>query len=114
MACGGAYVPCIYACQVRVTEGDSGLRCFVLGPYLERCLTPLCVDSTRALWASFCFRFVSQFNVVHIIDKQTGVHVQNDTHIGTHALSLPYRPSTNTHSKQSPEKGGGGTYPGLL
>ena len=27
-------------------------------------LTPLCVDSARALWASFCFRFLLQVNSV--------------------------------------------------
>ena len=27
--------------------------------YFERQLTPLCVDSARALWASFCLRFVT-------------------------------------------------------
>ena len=27
--------------------------------FFERLLTPLCVDSARALWVSFCFRFVT-------------------------------------------------------
>ena len=43
--------------QVRVTVGDSGLFCCVCVTSLKRYLTPMCVDSARALWASFCSRF---------------------------------------------------------
>ena len=39
-----------------VTVGDSGLRCCVCVMSLERKLTPLFVDSARALCASFCLR----------------------------------------------------------
>ena len=68
---GEVYVPSIYilwwslctlylhACQVRVTIGDSGLCCCGCVMYFERQWTPLRVDSACALWASFCFRFVS-------------------------------------------------------
>ena len=44
--------------KVRVTVGDSGLcYCYcTCVTYFEHQLTPLCVDSARALWASFCFR----------------------------------------------------------
>ena len=77
---GAVYVPCIYtntrwellwmylwcslctlylhACQVRVTVGDSDLCCCACVTYFECWLTPLSVDSARALWASFCFRFI--------------------------------------------------------
>ena len=48
----------LWGCQVRVTVGDSGLCCCVCLTSLKRWLTPLCVDSARALWASFCFRFL--------------------------------------------------------
>ena len=44
---------------MRVTVGNSGLCCCTCVTYFERLLTPLCVDSARALWVSFCFRFVS-------------------------------------------------------
>ena len=49
----------LHACQVRVTVGDSGLCCCSCVTCFERQLTPLCVDFARALWASFCFRFVT-------------------------------------------------------
>ena len=42
---------------MRVTVGDLGLCCCTCIMYFERWLTPLCVDSARELWASFCFRF---------------------------------------------------------
>ena len=48
----------LHACHVRVTVGDSGLCCCTCVTYLQPKLSPLCVDSARALWASFCFRFV--------------------------------------------------------
>ena len=48
----------LLACQVRVTVGNPGLRCCVCVTSFERWLTPLCVDSARALWASFCFIFI--------------------------------------------------------
>ena len=48
-----------HACQMTVTVGDSGLCCTCVA-YFESYLTPLCVDSERALWASFCFRSVIQ------------------------------------------------------
>ena len=50
------YLP---ARQVRFTIGDSGLCCCTCVTYFECKLTPLLVDSARALWASFCFRFIS-------------------------------------------------------
>ena len=34
----------LHVCQVRVTVGDSGLCCCACDTYLERQLTPLCVD----------------------------------------------------------------------
>ena len=37
----------LHACQVRVTGGDSGLRCCVCVTYFERLLPPLCVDSEK-------------------------------------------------------------------
>ena len=43
---------------MRVPIGDSGLCCYTCVTYFERKSTPLLVDSARALWASFCFRFV--------------------------------------------------------
>ena len=43
------------ACQVRVHVGDSGLCCSVCVTSLECWLTPLCVDCTRAVWASTCY-----------------------------------------------------------
>ena len=49
----------LLACQVRVTVGDSGLCYCTCVTCFERSLTPLCVDSARALWVSFCFRFVA-------------------------------------------------------
>ena len=48
----------LHACQVRVTVGNSGLCCCTCIMYFECQLTPLCVDSAWALWASFSFRFV--------------------------------------------------------
>ena len=48
----------LLACQVRVTGGDSGLCCCACVTSFERELTPLCVGSARALWASFCFRLM--------------------------------------------------------
>ena len=48
---GGVNVPCIYTHAM--WELPKATQGFVL------CLTPLCVDSARALWASFCFRFVT-------------------------------------------------------
>ena len=47
----------LHAWQMRITVGDSGLCCSTCVTYFERWLTPLCVDSARALWGSFCFRF---------------------------------------------------------
>ena len=47
---------CLYACQVRITVGDSG-PCSACVTSFEHRLTPLCIDSTRALWASFSVRF---------------------------------------------------------
>ena len=42
-------------------RGESYLRlsCWTYVTYFERLLTPLFVDSARALWASFCFRSVT-------------------------------------------------------
>ena len=37
--CGGVYVPCVHACQVRVTVGDSGLCCCTCVTYFKRWLT---------------------------------------------------------------------------
>ena len=48
----------LQACQVRVTLGDSDLCCCTCVMHFEHQLTPLCVDSARALWASFCLRLV--------------------------------------------------------
>ena len=45
----------LFACQVRVTVGDSGLCCCVCVTSFERSITHLCVDSARAIYASFCF-----------------------------------------------------------
>ena len=70
---GGVYLHCIYTharselhklhqryTHARwVTVGDSGRWCCTCVTYFERQLTPLCVDSARALWASVCFRFFS-------------------------------------------------------
>ena len=50
------YTLYLHACQERVTAGDSGLCCCTCVTYFERQLTPLCIDSARALWASFCFQ----------------------------------------------------------
>ena len=44
---------------MRVTVGDSGLCCCIGVTYFERQSTRLCVDCARALWDSFCFRFVT-------------------------------------------------------
>ena len=49
----------LLACHVRVTVGDSGLCYYACVTSFERLLTLLCVDSARALWVSFCFRFVT-------------------------------------------------------
>ena len=51
----------LHACQVRVAVGDSGLCCCTRVTYFKNKLTPLLVDSARALWASFCFRVVFPF-----------------------------------------------------
>ena len=56
----------LHACQVRVTVGDSGLYCCICVTSFGRWLTPLCVDSAQALWASFCLRW---FHAVY--DKLT-------------------------------------------
>ena len=56
---GGVYVPCIYM-HAR-WELLLVTRVFVVCARvtsLERYLTPLCVDSARALQAPFCFRFL--------------------------------------------------------
>ena len=47
---------CLHACQVRFTEGDSGICCCTCVEYFERWWTPLLVDSEQALWGSFCLR----------------------------------------------------------
>ena len=36
----------------------------------ERQLTPLCVDSARALWASFCFRLLNLSTMLPIVRKR--------------------------------------------
>ena len=50
----------LHACHVRVTVGNSGL-CFVL-VYLSYVFQALInsLDSVRALWVSFCLRFVTE------------------------------------------------------
>ena len=53
--------------QVRVTVGDSGLCCCTCVAYFKLYLTPLCVDSAWALWASFCFNFIFIFQRAHPI-----------------------------------------------
>jgi len=54
----GVFVPCIYTHACWVTTDNSGLCCCICITYFQCDLTPLCVDSAWALWASFCFRFV--------------------------------------------------------
>ena len=55
----------LHACQVRVTVSDSGLCCWTCVTYFKRWLTPLYVDSARALGASFCFRFITLKNFIY-------------------------------------------------
>ena len=62
----------LHACQVRVTAGNSGLCCCTCVMYFECQLTPLCVDSAWALWASFSFRFVV-FHSVFLNTHWSGV-----------------------------------------
>ena len=51
----------LHTCQVGVTVGDSGLCCCsTCVTDFERYLTPLCADSARALWASFCLRVIDE------------------------------------------------------
>ena len=48
----------LLACQVRVTVGESGLRCCVYVTSFERQLTPLCVDSRAEgllVWPVFTY-----------------------------------------------------------
>ena len=57
-------------CQVTVTVGDSGFCCSVC---FERWLTPLCVETARALWASFCLRLKTC--TVLVKRSSHGIHV---------------------------------------
>ena len=57
---GGVCVPCIDTHARWVTVGDSGLCCCVCVTSFECWLTPLCVDSAQALWASLCFRLITR------------------------------------------------------
>ena len=61
---GGVDVPCTYT-QVRVTVGDPGLCCCTCVAFFVRELTPLFVDSARAPWALFCFRFVFEISLMY-------------------------------------------------
>ena len=45
-----AHVGPMYACQVRVTVGNSGLCCCTCITYYKHWLTPLCVDPVHVHW----------------------------------------------------------------
>ena len=48
-------------CTLYLHVGDSGLCCCTCVMYFECRLASLLVDSARALWALFCFRFIWWF-----------------------------------------------------
>ena len=59
-----------HACKKKQKNSTSG------GTSFESWLTPLCVASARALWASFCFQIIHFFVMTHLptrLQKPTGL-----------------------------------------
>ena len=68
---GGVYLPCIYTQMYLVFTRNSGLCCCACVTSFGRFLTPLCVHSARALWASFCFRLRPMYSLTRTSPGQT-------------------------------------------